>query len=73
MLAACGLAVAGIGLFFAILRPPLLPEDRRYLDAPAPALEAVAPALGRWLKKVFVVLGGYMIATGVLTINLAPF
>ncbi len=66
MLAACGLAVVGIGLFFAILRPPLLPEDRRYMDAdaPAPAVDAVSPGLGRWLKKVFVVMGGYLVATG---------
>lgn len=31
------------------------------------------PDLGRWLKKVFWVMGGYMIATGILTIHLALF
>ena len=30
VLAAAGLAVAGTGLYFIFLRPPLLPEDVRY-------------------------------------------
>ncbi len=34
-------------------------------------LEAVLPGLGPWLKKVFLVMGGYMVATGALTIHLA--
>lgn len=72
-LAACGLVVVGIGVFFVAFRPPLLPEDRRYIAAPGPAFDAVLPDLGRWLKKVFWVMGGYMIATGILTIHLAPF
>ncbi len=39
------LAVVDIGRFFAILRPPPLPEDRRHMDAdaPAPTVDAVAP------------------------------
>jgi len=65
--------VVGIGVFFVAFRPPLLPEDRRYIAAPGPAFDAVLPDLGRWLKKVFWVMGGYMIATGILTIHLALF
>ncbi|MDQ6803852.1 MAG: hypothetical protein M3065_02540 [Actinomycetota bacterium] len=71
LLAVCGLGVVGIGVFFVAFRPPLLPEDRRYMAAQQEPLDAVLPALARWLEKVFWVMGGYMVATGVLTIHLA--
>lgn len=71
LLAVCGLAVVGIGVFFVAIRPPLLPEDRRYIGAPREPIEVVLPGLGRWLEEVFRVMGGYMVATGVLTIYLA--
>ncbi len=71
LLAACGVAVIGIGVFFIALRPPLLPEDRRYMAAPQEPLDALLPGMGRWLQKVFWVMGGYMIATGILTIYIA--
>ncbi len=63
--------VVGIGVFFVAFRPSVLPEDRRYMAAPEQALDAVLPGLGRWLEKVFWVMGGYMVATGILTIHLA--
>jgi hypothetical protein len=71
LLAACGLVVVGIGVFFVAFRPPLLPEDRRYMAAPQEQLDATLPGLDRWLEKVFWVMGGYMVATGILTIHLA--
>ena len=71
LLAVCGLAVVGIGVFFVALRPPLLPEDRRHIAAPRESLDVVLPGLGRWLEKVFWVMGGYMVATGVLTVYVA--
>lgn len=71
LLAFCGTAVVGIGIFFIALRPPLLPEDRRYMSASQESLDAVLPGLSRWLQKVFWVMGGYMVATGILTIHLA--
>lgn len=71
LLAVCGLIVVSIGVFFIVFRPPLLPEDRRYMAAPREPLDAVLPDLSRWLGKVFSVMGGYMVATGVLTIHLA--
>ncbi len=71
LLAVCGLIVVSIGVFFIAFRPPLLPEDRRYMAAPQEALAVVLPDLSRWLGKVFSVMGGYMVATGVLTIHLA--
>jgi len=71
LLASCGLVVIAVGVFFVTARPALLPEDRRYLGVPRRLLDAVLPDLSRWLKRVFWVMGGYMVATGVLTIQLA--
>lgn len=71
LLALAGMIVAGIGLYFIVLRPSLLPEDVRYMGLSAAELEAVGPRLGRWLAHVFRVLGGYALATGVLLIALA--
>ena len=65
-LAACGVVVASMGLYFAMLRPPLLREDIRYLAASPDQLVAAAPRLSIWLRHVFWVLGGYQFATGVL-------
>jgi hypothetical protein len=71
VLAAAGLAVMGIGFYFIFLRPPLLPEDLRYMALSAAQLDVVRPRLAGWLTHVFIVLGGYAVATGVLTITLA--
>lgn len=71
LLVVCGLVVIGIGVFFAAFRPPLLSEDRRYMAVAREPLEAVLPGVEPWLKKVFLVMGGYMVATGILTIDLA--
>jgi hypothetical protein len=71
VLAAAGIAVMGIGSYFIFLRPPLLPEDLRFLTLPASQLDIVRPRLELWLAHVFIVLGGYAVATGVLTIALA--
>jgi hypothetical protein len=71
VLAAAGLAVIGVGLYFMFLRPPLLPEDLRYLALPAAQLDIVKPRLSAWLAQVFTVLGGYAVATGVLAVSLA--
>ena len=38
---------------------------------PAAQLEAIRPRLELWLGHVFQVMGGYVLATGVLTITLA--
>lgn len=71
LLVASGLVVVGIGVFFVGFRPPLLPEDRRYMAARSELDEAALPGLFGWLRKVFWVMGGYMLATGMLTIHLA--
>ena len=58
-------------MYFVLLRPPLLPEDVRYLSLTSEQLGAVQPHLEGWLRQVFRVLGGYILATGALTITLA--
>ena len=71
ILAVAGIALVGTGLFFIVLRPPLLPEDMRYMGLPATQLDIVRPQLGAWLTQVFRVMGGYIVGTGILTITLA--
>jgi len=70
-LALAGTIIAGIGLYFIAFRPPLLPEDVRYMNLSATELEAIGPRLAMWLTQVFRVLGGYALATGVLLVALA--
>lgn len=71
LLAAAGTSLIIAGLYFLLLRPPLLPEDVRYMDLGAAELAAVRPRLDAWLTHVFQVMGGYVLATGVLTVTLA--
>jgi len=66
-----GAALGFMGLYFILLRPPLLPEDLRYIGASQAELESAAPRLADWLTQVFRVMGGYVSATGILTIALA--
>ena len=61
----------GMGAYFAFLRPPLLPEDLRYLGTSLAQIQSTIPTLLPWLSRVFGVLGGYLFATGVLTVYLA--
>lgn len=71
LLATAGASLILIGLYFLVLRPALLPEDIRFMALPGALLATVRPALEAWLGHVFQVLGGYVLATGVLTITLA--
>ncbi len=71
LLAAAGATLVAAGLYFIGVRPPLLPEDVRYMALPAAQFDAIRPRLELWLGHVFQVMGGYVLATGVLTITLA--
>ena len=71
VLAATGAALIVIGLYFILLRPPLLAEDVRYMGIPTAQLDIIKPRLDVWLTHVFRVMGGYVVATGVLIITLA--
>lgn len=63
--------MVGTGLYFILIRTPLLPEDVRYMGVPAAQFDVFRPRLEAWLTHVFRVMGGYVLATGVLTITLA--
>jgi hypothetical protein len=71
VLALGGVILVGLGLYFIFLRPALLPEDPRYMGASLVEIRAAVPGLENWLQKVFWVMGGYMVATGLLTIAVA--
>ena len=71
LLAISGAGLALVGVYFLLLRPPLLPEDIRYIGLSDNEWASVRPALGLWLSQVFRVMGGYIMATGVLTVTLA--
>ena len=66
-----GLFLIGIGLYFIFLRPPLLPEDVRYMNTTLAEIQAVVPGLLNWLQKVFWVMGGYIFSVGLLTMYVA--
>ena len=64
----CGFYLVALGLYFVLLRPALLPEDTRYIGSSLEAIRAAVPGLERWLGHVFKVMGGFMVATGALTV-----
>ena len=66
-----GAILVGLGVYFAFLRPPLLPEDLRSMGASLALIEATLPGLPVWLHRVFRVMGGFMFAAGVLTVYVA--
>jgi hypothetical protein len=70
LLTACSIWLVGLGIYFAALRPALLPEDPRFMGATLAQLRQAAPGLEGWLRIVFTVLGGYMVGSGVLTLFL---
>ena len=71
LLAVAAIMLMGTGLYFLFLRPALLPEDIRYMGLSAAQLEGVRDPLATWLTQVFRVMGGYVLATGVLALTLA--
>ena len=71
LLTACGVVLVLIGGFFLAARPPLLPEDARYMGSTVGDLIDVVPALSGWLRRVFWVLGGFVATTGILVVYVA--
>lgn len=62
----CGVWLIGLGIYFMLLRPGLLPEDPRYIGSSLIEIRAALPGLERWLNLVFGVMGGFMAAVGTL-------
>ena len=71
LFAVCGFWLVALGFYFLFLRPALLPEDTRFMGASIELLRATAPGLERWLGHVFDVMGGFMVATGAMTMLVA--
>ena len=71
MLAGCGLWLVALGLYFIFLRPPLLPEDTRFMGSSLAEVRSALPGLEGWLARVFTVMGGFIAGTGVLTVFVA--
>ena len=71
MFIASGVWLVALGVYFIILRPPLLPEDSRFIGSTLEQLRLAAPGLENWLQKVFIVMGGFMSGAGVLTVLVA--
>jgi hypothetical protein len=45
-----------------------LPEDIRFMGSSLAQVRAAVPGLEGWLQRVFIVMGGFMAGTGVLTV-----
>lgn len=63
----CGLWLVVLGSYFLFVRPALLPEDPRFIGRSIETIRSAVPGLEPWLGLVFNVMGGFMVATGVLT------
>jgi hypothetical protein len=59
-----GVTLMGMGLYFVILRPPMLSEDLKFIQTNATTINDELPGLLIWLRMVFIVLGGYTFASG---------
>lgn len=66
-----GVVLIGLGVYFLFMRPPLLPEDLRFLGASSVQVKETMPVLPVWLAHVFQVMGGFMLTVGLLTCHLA--
>lgn len=60
-----------MGIYFIFLRPPLLPEDLKYMGSSIAEIQNNLPRLSGWLQKVFWVMGGYILTTGLLSVYVA--
>jgi hypothetical protein len=71
LIAACGVWLMGLGLYFILLRPSLFPEDTRFIGSSLAQVRASLSGLEGWLHRVFAVMGGFIAGTGVLTVFIA--
>ncbi|WP_454912746.1 hypothetical protein [Variovorax gossypii] len=71
MLTGCGLWLVALGLYFIFLRPPLLPEDTRFMGSSLAQVRSALPGLEGWLQRVFAVMGGFIAGAGVFTVFVA--
>jgi hypothetical protein len=65
-LLAGGVWLLGLGLYFIVLRPPLLAEDERFIGTSLQSVSAALLGVLPWLGHVFDVLGGFAAGLGAL-------
>ena len=63
VLIALGALTMGLAMYFLAVRPPLLPEDLRYVGGNP---QALSPALRDWLDIVFHTWGGFIAGYGIM-------
>ena len=63
----CGFWLVALGAYFIFLRPALLQEDPRFMGSSLEAIRLAVPGLEQWLGHVFNVMGGFMVAAGLMT------
>jgi hypothetical protein len=61
----------GLGLYFVFIRPPLLPEDPRFMGTSLAGIQSAIPGLLTWLRRVFWVMGGFIFTSGLLVTYIA--
>jgi hypothetical membrane protein len=66
-----GFLLVGMGIYFIFFRPPLLPEDLKYMNTTESIVKNNISDLSAWLQKVFWVMGGYIFITGLQIIYVA--
>lgn len=71
LLTIVGFLFIGMALYFIFIRPPLLPEDLKYIGSTLQNVQENFPGSLYWLQKVFLVMGGFVFTTGVLIIYIS--
>ena len=66
-----GIILIVLGGYFIFLRPAVLPEDLLYMNTTLKDFHKSIPRLSIWLQKVFLVTGGYIFTTGLLTVYIS--
>ncbi len=71
ILAFGGFILVVMGIYFVFMRPSVLPEDFKYMKTNMLIVNSTIPNLPLWLEKVFWVMGGFIISSGLLIIFIA--
>jgi hypothetical protein len=65
-----GVLTVGTGVYFMLVRPPLLPEDLHFIGL---AADAIPPAVPPWLSIVFRTWGGFVMGFGLCLLGQAGY
>ena len=70
LLGVLGVLTVGMGLYFLLARPAMLPEDLRFTGV---KLEGLPVRMSEWLGIVFRTWGGFMAGFGVVLLGVAAY